>query len=183
MADNTQLTQGTVANGEAPKSGLPQMDTTTFPGQIFWLVVTFAFLFIVMSRVAIPRVGGAIGARRGRIEGDLGTAESLRKDAANTLAGYETALTAARSRALQVADENRKRIVAEIERMKAQADQVAQGATADAEKRIADERAKAAVSMKAAAAEAAADIVERLIGEKVSTADAERALDSGRTRG
>jgi F-type H+-transporting ATPase subunit b len=183
VADNTQLAEGTVANGEAPKTGLPQMDTATFPGQIFWLAVTFAFLFVMMSRFAVPRIAGAIGARRGRIEGDLGTAESLRKDAANALAGYESALAGARSRALQLANENRKRVVTEMEQIKSQADATAQAGMADAERRIADQRARAAASTKTAAAEAAAEIVERLIGERVSAADAERALNSASTRG
>jgi F-type H+-transporting ATPase subunit b len=181
MAEPTATMTGTVAPEE--HSGLPQMDFETFPSQIFWLAVTFGLLFVVLSRLTLPMIAGAIGERRSRIEGDLGTAESLRKDAATALSDYEAALAQARNRAHQLADENRKRIVAEIERLKAAADAEAQAAMAEAEKRIAAERAKAVTGVKAAAAEAAADIVQRLIGTTVSIEDAAAAVASVEVRG
>jgi F-type H+-transporting ATPase subunit b len=174
MAAAEGTVEGTVEPAE--HAGLPQMDVGTFPGQVFWLAITFGLLFLVLWRTTLPMIAGAIGARRNRIEGDLGTAESLRKDAANALAGYESALAAARSRALQLAGENKKRTVGEIEQLKAAADASAQGSMADAEKRIAAERAKAVSGVKAAAADAAADIVERLIGTPISREDAANAV-------
>ena len=162
----------------AEHAGLPQMDISTFPSQVFWLVVTFGLLFLVLSRMTLPMIAGAIGARRNRIEGDLSTAESFRKDAANALAAYEAALAQARGKAHHLADENRKRIVAEIEQMKAAADAEAHASMAEAEKRIAGERGKAVTGVRAAAAEAAADIVQRLIGRTVSIEDAAAAVAS-----
>src|SRR5258707_1642611 len=162
MAASRETTEGTaVPQGHA---GLPQMNVGTFPSQIFWLVVTFGLLFLVLWRKTLPMIEGAIGQRRGRIEGDLGTAENFRKEAQGALAAYEAALAQARTRAHQLADENRKITVAEIERLKAAADAQAQSAMGIAEKRIASERSKALVGGKAAAAEAAAAIVERLTG-------------------
>src|SRR3954463_1908804 len=150
--------EGTVAGTVAPAehAGLPQMDVATFPGQLFWLAITFGLLFLVLWRTTLPMISGAIGARRNRIEGDLGAAESSRKDATNALANYESALAAARSRALQLADETKKRTVAEVDQLKGQADSTAQASMADAEKRIAGERAKAVTGVRAAAADAAA---------------------------
>jgi F-type H+-transporting ATPase subunit b len=177
--------QGTIEGTAKPAehAGLPQMDVGTFPSQVFWLAITFGLLFLVLSRTTLPMIAGVIGARRNRIEGDLGTAESLRKDAANALAGYESALASARSRAVQLANENRKRIVGEIEQMKAQADSTAQAGMADAERRIAAERARAVTGVKAAAADAAADIVERLLGTPVSREEAASAVAGVETKG
>ena len=171
--------RGTTEGTQAPQGhgGLPQMKTETFPSQIFWLVITFGLLFVVLSRLTLPMIAGAIGARRSRIEGDLGTAESLRKDAANALGEYESALAQARGRAHQLADENRKRIVGEIEAVKAAADTEAQSAMNEAEKRIAAERSKSLLGVKSAAAEAASVIVERLIGTPVSLQDAADAVE------
>lgn len=177
--------EGTVEGTAEPAehAGLPQMDVGTFPGQVFWLAITFGLLFLVLWRTTLPMIAGVIGARRNRIEGDLGTAESLRKDAADALAGYETALATARSRAIKLADENKKRVVAEIDQLKAAGDATAQASTADAERRIMAERAKAVTGVKAAAADAAADIVERLIGTPVSREDAANAVASVETKG
>jgi F-type H+-transporting ATPase subunit b len=177
--------EGTIEGTVAPEghTGLPQMSTGSYPSQIFWLVVTFGLLFLVLWRVTLPMIEGAIGARRGKIEGDLSTAEDLRKDAAGALASYEAALTAARGRAVELAGENRKRVVADIERMKAAAETQAQAAMGEAEKRIAAERAKAVTGVKAAAAEAAADIVQRLIGSPVSIEDATAAVAAIEAKG
>jgi F-type H+-transporting ATPase subunit b len=181
MAAPEGIIEGTVQPAE--NVGLPQIKPETFPSQVFWLAITFGLLFLVLWRTTIPMIAGAIGARRNRIEGDLGTAEALRQDAASALAGYESALASARSRALQLADENKKRIVGEVEQMKAQADSTAHAGMADAERRIAGERAKAVGGVRAAAAEAAADIVERLLGTPVSREDAANAVAQVETKG
>jgi F-type H+-transporting ATPase subunit b len=181
MAAAEGTVEGTVQPAE--HVGLPQIRPETFPGQLFWLAITFGLLFLVLWRMTLPMISGTIGARRSRIDGDLGTAESLRKDASDALAGYESALGAARSRALQLADDNKKRIVAEIEHMKAQGDATAHAGMADAEKRIADERAKAVSGVLAAAADAAADIVQRLIGTSVTPEEAVSAVASIVTKG
>jgi F-type H+-transporting ATPase subunit b len=177
--------EGTIEGTVAPEghAGLPQMSTGSYPSQIFWLVVTFGLLFLVLWRVTLPMIAGAIGARRNRIEGDLSTAESLRKDAAGALASYEAALAQARTRAHQLADENKKRVVAEIEQLKAEAEAEAQSLLGEAEKRIAAERGKSVAGVKAAAADAAADIVDRLIGAKVSAEDAAGAVAAVETKG
>jgi F-type H+-transporting ATPase subunit b len=175
MAEPRETTEETGAPG-GHAGVLPQMKVDTFPGQIFWLVVTFGLLFLVLKRKTLPMIEGAIGQRRGRIEGDLGAAEKFRKDAQSALAAYEAALAQARARAHQLADENRKGVVGEIDRLRAAADAEAQKAFGAAETRIAAERGKALAGVRTAAAEAAAQIVERLIGVGVSTEDAAKAV-------
>jgi F-type H+-transporting ATPase subunit b len=169
---------GAASTGQAVHSGLPQMDVSTFPSQIFWLAVTFGLLYLVLSRVTLPRVAATITRRRNRIDGDLATAEQSRKDAADALTAYDTGLAQARARAQVMAEENRKTILAEIERMKKEADAKAQESLSRAEKHIAAERVRASASVKASAAEAAAAIVARLTQQSVSTADAMAAVNA-----
>jgi F-type H+-transporting ATPase subunit b len=169
--------EGTEKAG-APEAGLPQMNPEHFASQIFWLVITFGLLLLLLSRVTLPRIAGALGERKSRIEGDLAAAEGSKKDASDALAAYEAALAQARGRALSLADENRKRIMGEIEAMKNAADAKAQEAMSKAEARIASERARAEGNIRAAAAEAAASIVERLFGVAVSSDEAAKAVDS-----
>jgi len=175
MAEQRETTEGTGAPG-GQAGVLPQMKVDTFPGQIFWLVVTFGLLFLVLWRKTLPMIEGAIGQRRGRIEGDLGAAENFRKDAQSALAAYEAALAQARAGAHQLADANRKVVVGEIDRLKAESDAEAQKAFAITETRLAAERCKALAGVRTAAAEAAAAIVERLIGVSVNAEDAAKAV-------
>ena len=156
--------------------GFPPFDTTTFPTQFFWLVVTFAFLFLVLWRVAGPRINGVITTRRNKINGDIEAAQKARGDAEAASAAYQTALAAARAKANAHAEETRKRIGAEIDKAKADAEAKAHDATAAAEARIQTMRVEARTSMTKAAQDAVVEIVVRLTGETVSAEDAAAAV-------
>ena len=159
-----------------PHRGLPQLQSDTFPSQIFWLVVTFGLLFLILWRITLPMIEGIIGERRNRIEGDLGAAEKFRQQASESLAAYESELAGARARAHQILDANRKSISTELDSVKSRADEEAQAAMKQAEARIAADRARALGSLRPAASEAAAAIVERLIGAQVSAEVAARII-------
>src|SRR5471030_2652139 len=100
------MAAGTTASTEVPAkgAGFPPFKTETFPSQIFWLVITFTFLFAVLWRIAGPGIKGVLVARRGQIDGDLAKAQKHRTDAEGASAAYQSALTAARSRAQALAD-------------------------------------------------------------------------------
>jgi F-type H+-transporting ATPase subunit b len=167
----------TTATTEAPKSGgFPPFDQTTFPSQVFWLVITFAFLFTVLWRVAGPRINAAITSRRGAINGAIAEASKARADAEAAQASYQAALTAARARANALAEETRQKLNAEIAKAKADADAKAHDAMAAADARIAKTRETAKAAVGTAARDAAIAIVERLTGDKVSADEAAKAL-------
>ncbi len=160
----------------APSGGFPPFDTTTFPSQFVWLAITFAFLFVILWRIAGPRIAGAIAARKGRIADDLAEAEKHRKAAEEAQAAYEAALAEARKRAHALAEDNRKRILGEIETAKAAAEAESQKTAADAEARIQAMRASALAQVAKTAEEVAIAIVTRLTGETVPAEDARAAL-------
>jgi F-type H+-transporting ATPase subunit b len=167
------------ATTEVPKQGggFPPFKTETFPSQIFWLAITFAFLFVVLWRVAGPRINGVITSRRGAINADIAAAESARGDAQSASAAYQTALAGARARAQGLAEENRQTLNAEIAKAKADADAEAHNAMTAADARITETRIAAKEHVVRAAAEAAIAIVARLTGETVSAGDAARAVE------
>src|SRR6185312_1046165 len=123
---------------EAPEhaGGFPPFKTETFPSQIFWLVVTFAFLFVVLWRIAGPRINGVITSRRGAINADIAAADKARGDAEAASAAYQTALAGARARAQGLAEETRQTITAEIAKAKTAAEAEAASAMASADARI-----------------------------------------------
>jgi len=167
----------TTSTGAAPKSGgFPPFDTKTFPNQFFWLAITFAVLFVVLWRIAGPRIAGAIAQRKGQVAGDLATAEAHRKDAEAAEAAYEAALAEARKRAHTLAEENRKRINGEIDAAKAAAEADAGRQMAEAEARIQATRKSALAQVAASAEDAAIAIVAHLTGETVSPAEAHAAV-------
>ncbi len=166
------------STGTAPTEnvGFPPFKTQTFENQIFWLAITFTFLFVVLWRVAGPRISGAIAARKGKISGDIAQAETHRKDAEAAQAAYEAALAEAKKRAHALAEENRKRIHDEIDRAKSAAESDANRQLSEAEARILATRQSALAQVAVTAEETAIAIVARLTGENVSSADARAAL-------
>ena len=167
----------TTATTEHPQEGgFPPLDTSTFPTQIFWLVVTFAFLFTVVWRVAGPRINGVITSRRGAINSAIAEASKARAEAQSAQAGYETALANARSRANALAEETRSSLNGEIAKAKADADAEAAKAMAAADARINATREAAKATVGTAARDAAIAIVERLTGDKVSSDEAAKAV-------
>jgi len=160
----------------AHHGGFPPFDAKTFPSQVFWLAITFSALFVVIWRLAGPMISSTIASRRKRINDDISSAQQARVDADAAAASYEAALAGARARAQALADENRKRIAADVERTKADAENRAQSLIADAERSIADARVQARVHVTRAAQEAAAEIVQRLLRETVTPDDAAAAV-------
>ena len=66
-------TETTDAAGKAAESaGMPQLDFSTFANQIFWLVVTLVVIYLVLSKVALPRIASVLAERQGTITNDLG---------------------------------------------------------------------------------------------------------------
>lgn len=78
---------------------MPQFDPTYFVSQLFWLAVTFAALYVLLNRIAIPHLSQVINQRQERITEDLEQAEKLRSEAEQAMAAYEEALAAARKEA------------------------------------------------------------------------------------
>ncbi len=146
---------------------MPQLVVSTFPSQLLWLAITFVVLYVLMSRLALPRVGNIILARRNQIDGDLEKASAMKAEAEAVIAAYERALAAARQSAQGVLKETGDRLAAAAaERHKLLADKLA-AETAIAEKRIVEAKSAALNDLKSVAAEVARTAVGKLTGETV----------------
>jgi F-type H+-transporting ATPase subunit b len=153
---------------EEPKAGMPQLDVATWPSQLFWLAVTFIVLYIVISRVAIPRTGGTIEKRKSTIEGDLAGAQKLKAETDKAAQAHGAALADARAKANAIAQDNRNKLTSELDAEKAKLDAALGGKIAEAEKTIAAAKAKALDDVQALAADIATSIVGELTGAKLS---------------
>lgn len=155
---------------------MPQLDTTTWPPQLFWLAVTFIALYIVISRVVIPRTGGAIAKRKATVEGDLTRAQKLKAETDKAVQAYEATLADARARAHGIAQANRDKLAAEIDAERAKLDRALGAKIAEAEKKITAAKMKALEDVRVVAAELATGIVAELIGARVTRAAAAGAV-------
>ena len=104
------------------KSGLPQLNIPDMAPQLIWLALTFGLLYIVLSRVTLPKIASVIEERQNRIQRDLDEAERLKEETDAALAAYEQALAEARGRANGIARETREQLTAEVNGERAKAD-------------------------------------------------------------
>ena len=143
---------------------MPQFDVPTFPAQIFWLIVTFVILYLLMTRIALPKVGQALDERRNRIEGDLDKAEQLKKEAEEALQAYERMLSDARTRAQLLLKTMTDKAAEEAAAKQAELAERMAKATKEAEARIDAARDRALGEIRSIAVGAAEAAAARLIG-------------------
>ena len=157
---------------------MPQFDPTTFLPQLFWLAVTFAVLFFVISRHALPRLSSIMEARQQRINTDLDKAESIKKEAEQVLAEYERALGEARDQAAAAVKRAGNETAAESSRRHERLGTELAGKAREAEQRIAAARDQALADIKTVAADAASAATAKLIGVEVSAEQVRRAVEA-----
>ena len=156
----------------------PPFDSSTFASQLVSLVIAFIALYIIVSRFALPKVGGTIEARQKAIEGDLAQAQKLKDESDAALRAYEADLAAARSRAQAIGNETREKLNASAEAERKSLEEKLAGKLADAEKQIASTRTAAMGNVKSIAADAAGAIVQRLTGTAPDAAAVKKAVDA-----
>jgi F-type H+-transporting ATPase subunit b len=170
----------TTAHTEVPgehKGAFPPFNSQTFASQLVWLVITFVLLYVLMAKVALPRVGGIIAQRQKHIDDDLAQAGAFKTQSDTALAAYEKALADARARAQAIANEMREKQAAEAEARRKTLEAQLNVKLAEAEKTIAATKQAAMANVRGIAADATKAIVERLIG----TAPANSAVDAAVT--
>ena len=174
-AEAADAAAGSYESGGAA-SGLPQLDATWWPSQLFWLALTFGVLYWLMSSKFLPALGAAIEERRDRIADDLDQASEFKRQAEEAEAAYNQSLADAKARAQAIAAETRAEVDKDIAAMQAETGKALDAQLAAAEARITEMKAQAAAKVREAAADAAAAIVETLIDEAPTGDAVERAI-------
>ena len=156
---------------------MPQLDASTYLPQLFWLAVTFIALYLVMRYLAVPRVGGAIEARRRRLEEDLDRASRMKAEAEAVIAAHEKVLAAARAEAQATLKETADKLAAEAAaRQRALGESLA-AEIAAAERQIAAEKERVLADIRGVAVDLAQSIAAKLTGAPAGEAAAAGAVD------
>jgi F-type H+-transporting ATPase subunit b len=171
---------GTSSHTEAEGGArpFPPFQTSTFASQLVSLAIAFVALYLIVSRIALPRVGSVIDARQNKIDGDLSAAQKFKDESDAALKAYEAELAAARSRAQAISNETREKLNAQSEAERKSLEDKLAHKLGDAEKTIAATRASAMSNVRGIAADAAASIVQRLTGLTPDGKSVQAAVDA-----
>jgi F-type H+-transporting ATPase subunit b len=159
---------------------MPQLNPLDWAPQLIWLVITFGILYVLMKRVALPRIGSVIEMRAARIRKDLEAADRLRRETQEAIAAYEQALAEAKASAHTIAQDGRNRMKEEVATERAALERELAAKTADAEARVQAAKMSALKEVNAVAAETASEIVRRLIGLAPSAPEVATAVAAAR---
>jgi F-type H+-transporting ATPase subunit b len=173
--------KGATAHTEAEgghKAPFPPFQKDTFASQMVSLLIAFVALYLIVSRIALPRVGSVLDARQNTIEGDLSEAQKLKDASDAALKAYESELAAARSRAQAIGTETREKLNAASEAERKTLEDRLSLKLADAEKTIASTREAAMRNVRGIAADAAAAIVQQLTGGLPDGKSVDSAVDA-----
>ena len=172
MADHAEHSHA--ASTQVPPSegsgSFPPFDSANFAPLLVWLVLTFGALYLLMSKIAMPRVEGILKNRRGKIDGDLGIANTKREEADHAAADYQKTLADAKTRAQALAQETHVALAAETEAKRRVLEADLAGKLAAAEAQIEATKAKAMGNVDQIARDAAAAIVEHITGKPADPA-------------
>ena len=181
MAESHGNAKGATAHTEADgghKAGFPPFQKETFASQLVSLLIAFVALYLIVSRLALPRVGKTIDDRQNAIDGDLAQAQKLKDESDSALKAYENELAAARARAQAISAETREKLNAQAEAERKTLEDKLTVKLADAEKTIAATRQSAMSNVRGIAAEAAASIVQQLTGVLPDGKSVDSAVDA-----
>jgi F-type H+-transporting ATPase subunit b len=162
------------AGGEA--TGLPQLDITTWPNQLFWLVVTFGIGYIIMSRMITPRIGNVIEQRGRTIQDDLNRAKEAEAEAQTMKAEFEASLDDARAKAADAAQKAMSEAKAKAEEAEAELSAKLAKKTKTAETKLAKIRDEALANINEVASEVTQDAVKAVTGMTVTKAEATKSV-------
>lgn len=156
----------------------PPFDPYFFPSQLFWLAITFGTLYWLMSRIALPRVGAILADRSAAIARDLDEAAAIKAKVELVVKDYEQSLAESRRNAQAIAQEARSVSARESDARRHATESALAAKLAEAETTITARKTAAMANVESIAAEAAAEIVGKLLGTQPSPAEAAAAVKS-----
>jgi F-type H+-transporting ATPase subunit b len=169
---------GTLVETPTEHKVFPPFDSTTFASQLLWFAITFALLYYLMAKVALPRIAGILEDRRDRIASDLDLADRLKRESEEALAGYEAALGEARARANSIAEGARDAAKQAAAAKRAATEANLANKLDAAEKRIGEIKTKALADVGDIATETTEALVRALVDIEIGSGEIADAVSS-----
>ena len=160
----TEIAVGACVDAGGSALGMPQLCADWMGNQVAWLVVSLIVIYLILSRIALPRIGAVLAERSGTITNDIAAAEELKQKAVEAEAAYDQALADARIQAAAIVAEAKVEIQVDLDVELAKADATISAKAAEGEKAITAIREGAVKSVTAVAKDTAKALVSALGG-------------------
>ncbi|MGH6813819.1 MAG: F0F1 ATP synthase subunit B', partial [Methylocella sp.] len=167
---------GTAAAGGHGETSFPPFDLVNFTPMLIWLALSFGLLYLLMAKIALPRVESILHTRAHKITNDIAEANAFRAQSDEAAAALDKTIADAKAMALALAQETRARLTAECEANRLALEAELNARLAASEMQILEMKAKAMGNVEAIASEAAAAIVHHITGKPADPTAIARAI-------
>ena len=152
----------------AEKVGMPQLDTEFWISQIFWLTITFSLLFVLLSKLILPKISANLETRKSLILENISTAENKREESESKIKEYNEIIEKSKNEAKGLINQAKERLMKDINLKKEALEKDLSNEIQKAEEEIQEFRDRAPEKINKIAAETSADLLHQLIGAEVN---------------
>ena len=153
----------------AESGGMPQLNPEFWISQIFWLIITFGILFIVLTKVILPRISDNLETRKSQILENIETADKQKEESQKKIDEYEKIILDSKLKAKSYFNEAREKILDDINKKRAALEKDLDEEIIEVEKELSDLKNKSGEKINKIAAETSAELIKELIGEEVNS--------------
>ena len=153
----------------AESGGMPQLNPEFWISQIFWLIITFGILFIVLTKVILPKISDNLETRKSQILENIETADKQKEESQKKIDEYEKIILDSKLKAKSYFNEAREKILDDINKKRAALEKDLDEEIGEVEKELLDLKNKSGEKINKIAAETSAELIKELIGEEVNS--------------
>ena len=153
----------------AESGGMPQLNPEFWISQIFWLIITFGILFIVLTKVILPKISDNLETRKSQILENIETADKQKEESQKKIDEYEKIILDSKLKAQSYFNEAREKILDDINKKRAALEKDLDEEIDEVEKELSDLKNKSGEKINKIAAETSAELIKELIGEEVNS--------------
>jgi len=150
------------------ETGMPQLNPEFWAAQIFWLILTFATLYLIIWKIFLPKITYSIENRKSKIVNDLDEAQKLKENAEKKLIEYNKIIEDSKKEAKKIIEENRKKLEKNIEEKKKKFNDEIENELLDMEKEIKDLKKSSLLNINKIATETSPEVIKQIINTEVN---------------
>ncbi len=148
--------------------GMPQLNPEFWFSQIFWLIITFGILFIILSKLILPKISETLEVRKSQISENIEAAEKEREESENKIKEYEKIILDSKTEAKNYFNKAREKILKDIDKKKEMIESEINEEINKAEIEISEFVSNSPEKINKIAAETSSDLIKQLIGVEVN---------------
>ena len=152
----------------AESGGMPQLNPEFWVSQIIWLVITFGALYIVLSKVILPKISDNLEIRRSQILENIEIAEKQREESEQKVKEFEKIILNSKIEAKNIFNEARQKVLSDIDKKRNELENSLEQEIVSAEEEIKALNTSSIENIKQIATETSSNLIKQLIGEEIS---------------